>query len=159
MLKCKYQRIRGEWSKLLRKNAALAQVVWDLSVFVKDNFEKDVVITHLYRTKAQQEKFYGKGTKRKSPHQSWGAVDIRDYIYSKSEIAAMVDFLKFYDKWNDYRIIRASKSRTVLRHNIGHGMHFHIQFLNRQGHVPPRQIRFQDGLVIEASAATQAERD
>lgn len=159
MLKIKYQRIRGEWSKLLKKNPALAQVVWDLQDFVADNFNKDVIITHLYRTKQQQQKFYGKKTKKKSPHQSWGAIDIRDFIYTKEEINAMVEFLRFYDKWNHYKIIRSSKSRTVLRHNIGHGMHFHIQFFNKQQQIPPRQIRFQEGLLIEASAGSPAERD
>lgn len=149
MLKCKYQRIHGEWAQLLQKNAALAQVVWDLNVFVDYNFKKDVIITHLYRTQQQQEKFYGKKTTRKSPHQYWGAVDIRDSIYSRTELGAMVEFLKFYDKWNSYGLMKSSQSRTVLRHNIGLGMHFHIQFYNKQGHIPPQQIRFQTGISIE----------
>lgn len=148
MLTVKYQRIVTEWNTLTKKNAALAQVVWDLQVFVNDHFTKDVVITHLYRTQAQQERFYGKGTKKKSPHQFWGAVDIRDSIYDKEEIKQMTDFLKFYDKYNNYRLIRSSQSRTVLRHNIGLGMHFHIQFWNRKGQMPPQQIRFHEGIVV-----------
>lgn len=158
MLKVKYQRIRSEWSTLLRKNPALAQVVWDLNAFVSDNYRKDVVITHLFRTEAQQKAFYGKATKRKSPHQIWSAVDIRDSIYTSEEIGAMTDFLKFYDKWNKLRIIRSSKSRTVLRHNIGHGMHFHIQF-RCDGSLPPRQVRFQEGLTVEARPGSVSERD
>jgi hypothetical protein len=67
MLKVKYPRITNEWTSLKKKNPSLAQVVWDLQVFVKDSFKKDVIITHLFRTQKQQELFYGKGTKRKSP--------------------------------------------------------------------------------------------
>jgi hypothetical protein len=148
MLKVKYPRIIGEWSTLTKKNAALAQLIWDLQVFVEEFFNKDVVITHLYRTQEQQERFYGKGTKRKSPHQFWGAVDIRDSIYTKAEIGKMVDFLKFYDNYNKYRVIKASMSSTYLRHNIGLGMHFHIQFWGAKGHMPPRQMRFREGVVV-----------
>lgn len=162
MLKAKdkyYQRLRDEWAKLGLENQGLAQVLWDLAVFVEDAFDKDVVITHIYRTQAQQEKFYGKGSKKKSTHQFWGAADIRDSIYTKDEIAGMTDFLRVYDKWNSLKLMSQSKSRTVLRHNIGLGMHFHIQFMNYKGHLPPRQIRFQEGLTIEASPSATAERD
>ncbi|MCG6861568.1 MAG: hypothetical protein LJE70_09890 [Chromatiaceae bacterium] len=150
MLKVKYPRITNEWTSLKKKNPSLAQVVWDLQVFVKDSFKKDVIITHLFRTQKQQELFYGKGTKRKSPHQYWGAVDIRDSIYTSDEIAYLKEFLKAYDNYNNYRLMKASMSRTVLRHNIGHGMHFHIQFYNKKGQIPPRQIFFTEGTTIVA---------
>ena len=148
MLKVKYQRIVDEWDKLKKKNPALAQVVWDLHGFVEYNFKKDVIITELYRTQAMQERYYGRGTKKKSPHQYWGAVDIRDRIYTTDEISYMLEFLKGYDKYNNYRLIRASQSRTVLRHTIGRGMHFHIQFYNKNGRMPPRQMMFTEGTTI-----------
>lgn len=148
MLKVKHQRIVNEWNTLKKKNPALAQVVWDLYVFVNDNFGKDVVITELYRTQAMQEEYYGRGTKKKSPHQYWGAVDIRDSIYTKNEISYMLNFLKNYDKYNSYRLIKASQSKTVLRHSIGRGMHFHIQFYNKKGCIPPQQIMFTEGMTI-----------
>ena len=50
MLEVKHQSILGEWTKLGKKNPGLAQIIWDLQVFVEDHFSKSVVITHLFRS-------------------------------------------------------------------------------------------------------------
>ncbi len=130
MLYARSSRIAGELRTLTVKNVNLAQLIWDLTVFVQDHFRKDVVVTELFRTREMQERYYGKDTKRVSNHQRWSAVDIRYWIYNQREIQAILSFLKAYDSYNRLAIMRCANrhSRTVLLHNMGRGMHFHVQY-------------------------------
>ena len=130
MLTFKTPTLNTEFTELKQKNFALAQLTLDLADFVQYEFRKDVIVTAVFRTKAEQERIYGKGTKRKSPHMTWKAVDIRDWIYSKEEKAKIIAHLKSnYDESNLLTYIQAAKSKTVWLHAVGkHGMHFHIQY-------------------------------
>ena len=122
--------LNAEFTQLKQKNAPLAQLTLDLADFAQYEFRKDVIVTAVFRTKAEQERIYGKGTKRVSPHMSWKAVDIRDRIYSKDEKTKIIEHLKSnYDASNLMTYIQAAKSKTVWLHAVGkHGMHFHIQY-------------------------------
>lgn len=148
MLRSKTLKISGEWGQLKNKNSSLAQLVWDLAVFVEEEFKKDVVMTEIFRTQQMQDSYYGKGTKKVSPHQLWQAVDIREQIYNQSEMGYIKDFLMLYDKYNRCDLIKASKSKTFLYHDIGRGKHFHVQFLSMNGSLPPQQMMFTQGMVI-----------
>ena len=150
MLKSKTMKISEEWGQLRNNNSSLAQVVWDLAVFVEQEFKKDVVMTEIFRTQLMQDSYYGKGTKKVSPHQLWQAVDIRERIYTATELDYMKEFLVLYDKYNGCGLIKASKSKTFLYHDIGRGKHFHIQFLSKNGSLPPQQMMFTQGMIINA---------
>lgn len=39
------------------------------------------------------DEYISQGTKKKRLHQFWGAIDIRDRIYSTNEVKDIVDFL------------------------------------------------------------------
>ena len=116
------KRIQNEWYELSKKNIDLWRLINNLSFQVEKKFNKDVIITHIYRRQQEQEHFYGKGTKRKSSHQYWHSLDLRSSIYTKDEIEWMVDYLNNNSPNNYYKV-------TAFVHDIGHGVHFHIQYL------------------------------
>jgi len=130
MLRFKQRYIESEFKTLKRRNAPLTQLMLDLTEYVHGELKKDVVITHLLRSKRTQESIYGKNTKRISPHMLWQAVDIRDRIYTPDQKLKIVTYLKNYDLMNRAQFIPAANSRTVWVHQVGlHGMHFHIQYI------------------------------
>jgi hypothetical protein len=130
MLTFKHAGDKPQFETLRSKNPALAQLMEDLAVYVMDRFKKQVHITQIFRSQAEQEAIYGKGTKKKSPHMRWMAVDLRDWIYTEAEKAVIVEWLKkTCDSTNRLNYIHAAGSRTVWVHQVGkHGMHFHIQY-------------------------------
>jgi hypothetical protein len=147
MLTSKTHRVHQEFLTLKTKNWPLAAIMLDLADFVHDSFQKDVVMTMIFRTQEEQWELYkktdGPKTKRKSPHMSWLAVDIRDRIYTSAERDQIFEFLKaHYDRTNKLNPL-PSGSRTAWRHAIkGQAFHFHIQYKG------PTVYVFNQGLVI-----------
>jgi len=141
-------RLKRELSLLAKKNPELRNLILDLYKWVKRTLDKDVTMTMIFRTKAEQDKIYG-GAKRgkrsynkkpwKSPHQFWHALDIRvkdpvdkDKIkdtYTLDEVKAIEKYLN--DKWNVRNYYKwTAKCHTVKnQHGESLGAHFHIQFL------------------------------
>lgn len=146
MLQFKSTKYLTEFNELERKNGPLAQVIHDLAEFVQYEFQKDVIVTHVFRPKATQEQIYGKGTTRTSPHSVWKAVDIRDRIYTGPEKQKIIEFLKtHYDAHNRMTHIQAAKSKTVWLHQVGaNGMHFHIQYSG------PLVMTFSEPMLVTA---------
>lgn len=116
-------RIKKELVSLREKNRPLFDLIIDLYKWVDREFNKDTVMTMIYRTQEEQEGIYGLNTKKKSPHQFWHAIDIRSRIYTKEEQDRMVEYMNNkYNKNNYYKW-------TAKVHEVGeHGMHFHIQY-------------------------------
>lgn len=149
MLKFKISSLQSEFCQLKVKNAPLAAIIEDLADFVAQDLQKDVVITHIFRKKETQKEIYGAQTKKVSPHEVWQAVDIRDWIYTPGEKAAIIKVLKEYDRSNWMRHIIAANSKTVWLHQVQRdgkdfGMHFHIQYSG------PLVYRFNEPMVITA---------
>lgn len=121
-------RLKKEYSQLKSKNKKLQSVIEDLNKFSQKEFKKVLTITMIYRTQEEQDYLYRnsakyKKRKFKSPHQFWHAIDIRSKTFTNDQIQKMVDYLNNkYDAKNYYRW-------TAKCHTIGHGMHFHIQFI------------------------------
>jgi hypothetical protein len=134
MLIPKTNRIRREFEDLKKRNGPLAALMLDLADFVNGAFQKDVVMTMIYRSQEEQWQLYektdGKRTKRTSPHMYWDAVDIRERVFTHQEKQAIKKFLrKHYDATNKLAVMKSAHSRTVLLHAIkGNVMHFHIQY-------------------------------
>lgn len=120
-------RIKAELVHIKRVNKDLFDLLVDLSRWVAEEFERDTIITMLYRTQEEQERIYGKGTKRKSPHQFYHAADIRSRIFSDEEIKRIEDYLNNkYDSTNYYRW-------TAKNHKVAGGTyHFHIQYIRKK---------------------------
>lgn len=124
------ERLKREHLELASKNPALYNLLGDLDTYVFDNFKKNVVITMIYRTQAEQDYLYRnsdqyKKRKFKSPHQFHHAIDIRSRTFSNEEINQIVAWLNAkYDSDNYY-------SWTSKCHDVGSGAHFHLQFVRK----------------------------
>ena len=124
-------RLKSEYDTLSSKNQALKLLIDDLAFFIKDNLNKTLVITMIYRTQEEQDGLYKNDPKYqirkfKSPHQFWHSVDIRSLIFTDLEIKQIEDYLnKKYNPTNYY-------NWTARNHKIsGQQFHFHIQFSSK----------------------------
>ena len=118
MIDFKTDRVESEWRDP-RLRADLKAMVYALSGFVSE-WGKDLVVTGLFRTEEEQRALYPQEPTRVSVHQLWRGADLRDSLYSDAERRAMLHFLL---RHFDYDGVHA----PVLRHDSGHGSHFHLQ--------------------------------
>lgn len=124
----KTERCREEYATLESKNRDLRDLIEDVNQQAFKRFGKSVLITMIYRTQEEQDYLYADNAKYqkkkfKSPHQFWHAVDLRSRTFTEREISQLVDFINVtYNDKNYYKF-------TAMCHTVGHGMHFHIQFV------------------------------
>lgn len=117
------QRLKDELVELYSKNVELHKLIIDLYKWISKTYGKDTIITMIYRTQEEQEQIYGKGTKKKSPHQFWQAIDIRSRTFTEEEIKGIEDYLN--NKYNESNYYKW----TAKNHKVGEGAyHFHIQY-------------------------------
>ena len=115
----KHQHLRAQWVKLLIVTPELCYIVLR-AIHLSDS---KLYITHIFRTEAQQRKFYPKDPKKQSVHQYWRGVDLGVQKYGLTKSGVLVDQINEefpYDK-------RRPKIKTALVHNIGQGVHLHMQ--------------------------------
>ena len=117
------QRIKEEIGDLKEENKPLLDLLLDLYHWLEDEYDQDVIVTMIYRTQEEQEEIYGKGYKKKSPHQFFHAFDLRSRIYSEVQIKRIEDYLNSkYNSTNYYKW-------TAKNHKVGNGaFHFHVQY-------------------------------
>lgn len=122
------KRLQDEHKTLINENIALYNVLAEIDTYVWDKYQKNVIITMIYRTQAEQDYLYRNSDKYakkkfKSPHQFWHGVDIRSRVFTRAEIKDIVAWVnRRYNRENYYKW-------TAKCHDIGSGMHFHIQFV------------------------------
>ena len=121
-LKYKTPRVKKEFEQLFEKNLELYQIVEYADSLVK----KDVVITEIYRTQAEQDRYYKGKPKFTSPHQKWLAVDLRTRNLTKKQITKIVKEIN--DRYNQ----KNTYIPTAFYHTIGKGYHIHMQFKRRK---------------------------
>lgn len=119
-------RLETEYNNLINKNKYLYELINDLTLYIKNNLKKSLVITMIYRTDEEQDSIYKddpkyKIKKFKSPHQFNHAVDLRSKDFTKDEIKQIEDYLN--NKYNNNNYYKW----TARNHNIGLGDHFHVQ--------------------------------
>lgn len=122
----KTDRIRKEFLELQSRNPHLFSLLDELNIWVSNNLRKDIVITHLYRTKAEHDALYAQTPPEKrpklSPHTLWQAADIRSKGFTDQEIGAIVKFIT-------NRFKNPSGKPTAFAHAIAGGaFHVHIQY-------------------------------
>ena len=137
-VKLRYEkRLNKELKTLKKKNPELYEMAIDFTAYVREEFDKDVVLTCILRSDAEQLSIYrgmknSKGVRFedkpwKSPHQFWHALDLRSKIYTYQERKKMVKW------WNE----RGSKDDNYYKwtakvHKVGEGaLHFHVQFVKK----------------------------
>lgn len=126
MVQFKTDRIKDEYSQLHESNNRLWQLIYTLSQFTELEFNKDVVLTCIYRTEEENNALYAETPPEKrpptSPHCSWKAVDLRSTIYTDTEITRMLEFL------NCFRY-QGGQRKVAIYHLInGNTWHMHIQY-------------------------------
>jgi hypothetical protein len=136
LMKDNSARLKNEFDQLRTENNELWEMVLNNIVpYCKTHFNKDVTVTMILRTQAEQDSIYkgsvnSKGRKYdekpwKSPHQFWHAVDLRSRDFSKDQITQLNDYINgLYNPINYY-------SFTIFDHNVGLGEHWHLQFVRK----------------------------
>ena len=123
------KRLQKEFDDLENLNPSLFGILQ----YVKDlcfvDYNKHITVTHIFRTQSEQEKFY-KGRKdkkgKKSPHQFYQAVDIRQLDTTAEIDKVVVKKVNERFQWqNDERWYKY----VAKHHDIGLGPHIHLQFL------------------------------
>lgn len=118
-------RIRKEWeSGKLDKRVEIMAIYldWYCRNFVRriDGQKGDIQLTCIFRTQKEQEAIYGKGTKKKSTHQYWRAVDIGVNAFSFTTREMLANMM-------NKRFKNIGKAKCCVWHNVGLGDHFHLQ--------------------------------
>lgn len=126
MISFKTDKIKKEFTSD-KVHPRLKKIMTMLSIFCEVEFAKDIVVTELLRTQAEQDRYYGKNPAYikkpwNSVHQFGRGCDIRTINhFTPTEIKKIVAFLNIIT----YR--KKSKVKTATYHNIGLGNHIHIQ--------------------------------
>ena len=121
------KRLQDEHAELRTHNMDLYNILGELDVYAHEKYKKNIIITMIYRTAAEQDHLYRNSAKYakkkfKSPHQFWHGVDIRSRTFTEAEIKHLVTWMnKKFKKGNYYKWVAKC-------HDIGSGMHFHIQY-------------------------------
>lgn len=133
-------RLREEFKKLNTRNKQLKELVEDLALWIKTQFNKELIVTHVLRTNEEQDRIYA-GTKRGSreydknpwisPHQVWTAVDLRTWFYTPEEIDKIVNYLNTKYKETNYYRTTAMYHEVFNSKGESHGTHFHIQYTRK----------------------------
>jgi hypothetical protein len=125
------ERLKAEWVTLASKNTLLTSLLSDLATYIRTKFNKDLIITMIYRTPDEQAEIYKDDPKFKvkpfkSPHTFWHSADIRSSTFTPEEIKQIEDYLNVkYKKSNYY-------GWTARNHKVGNGAeHFHIQITKK----------------------------
>jgi len=126
----KTKRIEEEYYKL----PDIGKLILDYTDnFSRNNFNKEIVVTHIFRKQKEQDSIY-KGMSMRgrkysihpwySDHQFWQAADIRSRIYNEDEILKIKDYINTNFRYNNKGI-----AKLVTYHEINHhGLHFHIRW-------------------------------
>lgn len=124
-------RLQQEFRNLGNKNPLLLGLLEDLAGYVQETFNKELIVTMIFRTPEEQAEIYKNDDKFqikpfKSPHQFWHSADIRSKTFSIEEVKQIEDYLNTkYKKVNYY-------GWTARNHAVAGGAeHFHIQIAKK----------------------------
>jgi hypothetical protein len=122
MLKFKSSKLKEEFYDLGKTDPRIRAVAGELALWCEKLFDKDLIITCVWRTEEEQAKFYGEA--KPSAHflaPLCRAVDIRahrDY-FSLYELENIQSFVQKY-------FPRRDKLPAVLLHGMGNKFHIHL---------------------------------
>ena len=124
-MRFKTDRVKAEFEKLAELNSKLHALLLKLDTFCLTVMGKDVCLTHIFRTEEEQKQLYAATPidkrPKSSPHQVWGACDVRSRDFNKEQIEQILDFLVAQPKGR-YRT-------NAIYHKIpGNTDHLHLQY-------------------------------
>lgn len=112
MIKFIFEKHKDEFWRLHSK---LQTIIFDIVVYIEENFKKDVIPTSIYRP-------YKKGQKH-SVHNVYRGFDFRSHIFTKEEIEQILNYVNEKYIYDPMR----PQFKVAIYHNVGKGWHFHIQ--------------------------------
>jgi len=127
MIKFKTVMIQHEyWSSTKGIKSKLKKLIELISFYVELKYKKNIMITGLIRTQAEQDSIYKNNKKYqkkpwKSVHQFGRGCDLRSWTFTKEQIRDIQEFAN--------RIPYRKGKNTCVVHNVGRGLHFHFQVL------------------------------
>lgn len=122
-------RLFKEIKELRHRNHGLMMLLLDIRDYVSIKYNKDIIVSHIYREQSEQDFYYKdneryKKKKFKSPHQYFHGVDIRSSIFTQEEIDDIVIYIN--QRWDNSNYYKW----TSKCHKVGNnGKHFHIQYV------------------------------
>jgi hypothetical protein len=127
-MRFKTQRIEDEWysDQISEK---LKSIMAILDQFTNMEFGKDIMLTDLMRTKAEQDEIYKDNPRYKerswnSVHQYGRGADIRSRDFTQDQLNTIKNFLNCFK----YDKNRPNKNTCTI-HDVGSGMHVHTQVM------------------------------
>lgn len=102
-------------SEFWRMWKVLQYVVMDLAIYTKLKWDKQIVITSIFREIVEGKKL--------SVHNFWRGCDVRSRNFTKEQIDDIVSYIN--GRW-EYDPSRKFL-HVIQYHNVGLGYHFHIQ--------------------------------
>lgn len=114
-------RLRRELEELRDKNKSLFDLLIDLDLYSIKNFEKEITVTHIFRTKQEHDDLYKLtlNPPKTSPHMRWEAADIRSLDYTQDQVDDLLSYLNQSKNTN-------GKPRAIYHKIPGNRFHFHI---------------------------------
>lgn len=117
---------KHEWAELDIKNPKLHKLVALLDEYTQLNFDKEITLTEIFRTKEEFDALYSATPAEKrpadSPHCHWLAADIRSSTFSDEELDKIRIFL------NTFKYKDGSKPVCLIHAIAGNVKHVHVQF-------------------------------
>lgn len=126
-MKFKTPRINDEfYNKLHTKNLKLYSILIMLDSFIKMEYNKEITLTEIYRSKEEFDALYAQTPEDKrpktSPHMFWNAADIRSSDFTSFEKEKMKQFL------NSFTYTTGQGKPVCIIHTItGNVEHCHVQ--------------------------------
>lgn len=120
----------AEIEQLKVENPDLLGVLEFIRNFSQNTYNKEITVTMILRTDAEQDHLYRNSTKYKakkfkSPHQFGHAFDLRSKTFTIQEIDALVNATNnTFNSTNFYK-------PTAMYHDVGSGLHFHINYVKK----------------------------
>ena len=104
------------------KNSKLKAILENASLFVEQEFNKNLVITCLYRSPEENAALYKGAIEPKwRPHTLWCGADLRSSIYTQDEIKKLLSFL------NHFTVFSGQRKCASYHAIAGNVHHFHVQ--------------------------------
>lgn len=110
-MKFKREHMKTEFWKTHTK---LQYIIFDVALFVKYNFGKEIVVTSVYRPY---------NDKKWSVHNVWRGIDVRTRNLKLEEILAVVQYINEKYSYDP----RRKFLKAAIHHNVGRGDHLHFQ--------------------------------
>jgi hypothetical protein len=115
----KYRKLRAQWAKLLIVNPGLCFI----ALLAIHRSGSNLYVVQIFRTEWVQRSYYPGDPEKKSVHQYWGGIDLGIHRYGLTKSGELANGLNeefIYDG-------RRPKVKTAVIHNVGHGVHMHLQ--------------------------------